>query len=215
MKTRSKVLSLVLAGTLVVSAGMFGTLAYLTDTQTVTNTFTVGDVAIKLDEVKVDTNGDAVETGERTEEGNAYKIFPGGTYTKDPTVTVQEGSEDSYLFVKVVNGISGIEIETGNLEKDTIAEQMAANGWVAVPENENIYVYTESGSPAVVEAGEGKAVFGEFSISGSVDGDTLDGYKNATITVTAYAIQADGFEGKTAAEIWDAAGFGTNTAVTE
>ena len=77
MKTRSKVLSLVLAGTLVVSAGMFGTLAYLTDTQTVTNTFTVGDVAIKLDEAVVDTDGNAVVPEQRTEEGNAYKIFPG------------------------------------------------------------------------------------------------------------------------------------------
>lgn len=209
MKTRSKVLSLVLAGTLVVSAGMFGTLAYLTDTQTVTNTFTVGDVAIKLDEAVVDTDGNAVVPEQRTEDGNAYKIFPGGTYTKDPTVTVKEESEDSYLFVKVENGIADIEIEEGNQEKDTIAEQMAANGWVEVPENDNIYVYTQDGNPgnpAVVSAEESVVVFEEFSISGTVDGTTLAGYEDATITVTAYAIQADGFKGETAQDIWAAVG---------
>ena len=104
------------------------------------------------------------------------------------------------------NGIANIEIEAENQEKDTIAEQMAANGWVVVPESDNIYVYTEDGNPAVVSAGENAVVFEEFSISGSVDGTALAEYKDATITVTAYAIQADGFEGKTAQEIWAAAG---------
>ena len=100
MKTRSKVLSLVLAGTLVVSAGMFGTLAYLTDTAEVKNEFTVGNVDISLDEAKVDEDGEIVPEADRVI-SNAYKLMPGGNYTKDPTVHVTDDSEDSYLFVKV------------------------------------------------------------------------------------------------------------------
>lgn len=76
------------------------TLAYLTSRDTVTNTFTVGNVAIKLDEAKVDENGTAVTPAERVKE-NSYKLMPGHTYTKDPTVTVLDGSEEAYVRMKV------------------------------------------------------------------------------------------------------------------
>ena len=32
---------------------------------------------------------------------NSYKLMPGTTYTKDPTVTVKAGSEESYVRMKV------------------------------------------------------------------------------------------------------------------
>lgn len=60
-----------------------------------TNTFTVGKVEIKLDETDV-TN----PTGSRVQ-ANSYKLMPGTTYTKDPTVTVKAGSEESYVRMKV------------------------------------------------------------------------------------------------------------------
>ena len=44
-------------------------------------------------------------------------------------------------------------------------------------------------------------------MKGDVTNETLADYAGKNITVTAYAIQADGFEGKTAAEIWAEAGF--------
>ena len=70
-------------------------MAYLTSSDTVTNTFTVGKVEIKLDETDV-TN----PTGPRVK-ANSYKLMPGTTYTKDPTVTVKAGSEESYVRMKV------------------------------------------------------------------------------------------------------------------
>lgn len=76
------------------------TLAYLTSTDKVENTFTVGNVAINLDEAKVDENGTAVTPAERVK-GNNYKLMPGHTYTKDPTVTVVKGSEEAYVRLKV------------------------------------------------------------------------------------------------------------------
>ena len=95
MKTKSKALLLTLCAVLLVAASVLGTMAYLTSTDTVTNTFTVGKVEIKLDETDV-TN----PTGPRVK-ANSYKLMPGTTYTKDPTVTVLKGSEDSYVRMKV------------------------------------------------------------------------------------------------------------------
>ena len=95
MKTKSKALLLTLCAVLLIAASVLGTMAYLTSTDTVTNTFTVGKVEIKLDETDV-TN----PTGSRVQ-ANSYKLMPGTTYTKDPTVTVKAGSEESYVRMKV------------------------------------------------------------------------------------------------------------------
>lgn len=95
MKTKSEALLLTLCAVLLVAASVLGTMAYLTSTDTVTNTFTVGKIEIKLDETDV-TN----PTGSRVQ-ANSYKLMPGTTYTKDPTVTVKAGSEESYVRMKV------------------------------------------------------------------------------------------------------------------
>ena len=197
MKTKSKALLLTLCAVLLVTASMLGTMAYLTSTASVENTFTVGSVAITLDETDVDNStADA-----NRDQANSYKLMPGHTYTKDPTIHVAAASEDCYLFVKVANEITAIEGET------TVAAQMTAKGWVAVDGVTGVYVYTQSNAPAVVSGGSNVTVFDNFTISGTVDNATLATYNNKTITVTAYAIQADGFEGKTASQIWNAAGF--------
>ena len=95
-----KKLMTVLALVLVIAMSVAGTYAYLTSQDTVTNTFTVGNVAIKLDEAKVDANGVAVTPAERVK-ANSYKLLPGHTYAKDPTVTVLKGSESSYVKMTV------------------------------------------------------------------------------------------------------------------
>ena len=100
MKTKSKALLLTLCAVLLVAASVLGTMAYLTSTDTVTNTFTVGKVEIKLDEAKVNADG-IPEEGAARVTANSYKLMPGTTYTKDPTVTVKAGSEESYVRMKV------------------------------------------------------------------------------------------------------------------
>lgn len=125
MKKR-KALLLVLCAILLVAASVMGTMAYLTSTDRVENTFTVGNVQLKLDEAKVDETGKAVESAERVKE-NSYKLLPGHTYTKDPTVTILAPSEPAYVRMKVtLNNASALigictdpeyaDIETG-LEK--------------------------------------------------------------------------------------------------
>lgn len=100
MKTKSKALLLTLCAVLLVAASVLGTMAYLTSSAEVKNTFTVGKVEIKLDEAKVNADGIPVEGADRVT-ANSYKLMPGTTYTKDPTVTVKAGSEESYVRMKV------------------------------------------------------------------------------------------------------------------
>ena len=194
---KSKVLLLMLCTAALSMAAAFGTLAYLMDTEAVTNTFTVGQVQITLDEADVDGSKTNVTT-EGRDKANAYKLMPGHKYDKDPKITVADGSEDCYLFVTVVDEIAAIE------DADTVATQMAAKGWAAVPGYANTYIYTQNGKKAAVSAKGEVTVFETFAIKGDVDNNTLATYANKTITVTAYAVQAAGFEGEdqTPEAIW-------------
>lgn len=109
-KTKTKALLMSLCAVLLVAASVLGTMAYLTDSKDVKNTFTVGNVSIKLDEAKVNADGKAIDKegnvvtdlakAERVAE-NSYKLLPGHEYTKDPTVTVNTPSVESYVRMKV------------------------------------------------------------------------------------------------------------------
>lgn len=189
MKRSSKALLTLLCAVLLVAASVMGTMAYLTDSEAVTNTFTVGSVQITLDEAKVDADGTVVEDEGRVK-ANTYKLIPGHTYTKDPTIHVDSNSEDCWLFVKVVDEIAAIQGGTA------IAAQLTTNGWTAVDGVTNVYAYKET-----VSGGSNVKVFENFEIDGEAD---VAAYAGKTITVTAYAIQADGFD--SAAEAWNAAG---------
>ena len=205
MKSKKKVLVTVLCAVLLVVGSVLGTMAYLTSQDAVTNTFTVGNVAITLDEADVDENGTVLNDDNgnplKRVKANTYKLMPGHTYVKDPTIHVSATSEDCWLFVKVENGISAIEDTT------TIAAQMGAKGWTLVNGQTDVYAYS-----GVVAGGTNVVVFDNFKIKG--DAVTSD-YVNASIKVTGYAVQADGFI--TAADAWKAT-FGaptTSTGTTE
>lgn len=104
-KTKTKALLMSLCAVLLVAASVLGTMAYLTDSKDVKNTFTVGNVAIKLDEAKVDEKGNLVKNQDDTLADrvtqNEYKLLPNHTYVKDPTVTVLKPSVASYVRMKV------------------------------------------------------------------------------------------------------------------
>lgn len=192
MRTKTKLLALAVCVVLLIVTTVFVTMAFLTSTDSVKNTFTVGNVAITLDEAKVKTDGTYETDKTNRVDANEYKLIPGHTYIKDPTVHVANGSEECWLFVKVENGLVGAEA-AGNT---TIANQMSAKGWSLVTGETNIYAY-----PTKQSAGANINVFDNFIIAGTAD---VSAYEDAEIVVTAYAIQADGFD--TAAAAWTAAG---------
>ena len=195
-KKAKKVVALLLCAVLLVVGSVSATVAYLTDSKSVTNTFTVGKVAITLDEAITDVYGVADGTN-RAQTGNKYKLIPGHTYVKDPTITVEANSEDCYLFVKVVNGIKDYEVASGS--NKTIAEQIGLNGWTkldsASTPTYNVYyqMYTSQDTSKKVK------VFENFEIAPDVntEASTKDAWaavteSNTKITITAYAVQEDG-----------------------
>lgn len=196
-----KILTLACCAALLVCISVGATLAYLTSTtETVKNTFTVGGVAITLDEAKVDVYGVVDEEATNRVTANTYKLVPGHTYTKDPTIHIADGSEKAWIFVKVENGISAIEADT------TIAAQMKENGWTAVAGATNVYAYKNAVTADDVEEGkDGFVVFETFTVDGDAD---VASYAGKTIEITGYAVQADGFD--TAAKAWEAT-FGAPT----
>lgn len=216
MKTRNKALLLSLCAVLLVATSVFGTMAYLTDNDTVTNTFTVGNVTFGdgnedgLDEALVNEYGQPIDNVEdknvveRTEaprvQENVYKLVPGHKYTKDPTVHINNESEDCYVFVKIENGIEAIETTT---EADTIAAQVLSNGWTALTGVEDVY-WKKWTAPAEAtdDATSDLVVFKSFTVNGAVE--ELAAYEDEEIKVTAYAIQTDGFTDATIMNAWNA-----------
>lgn len=190
MKKKTKALMLVLCAVLLVTASVLGTMAYLTSTDKVVNTFTVGKVAITLDEAQVKEDGTPVAGAARVKE-NAYHLLPGHTYTKDPTVHVQANSEDSFIFVKVENGIANYEAGT------TIVAQIAENGWKPLTGVANVYYKDYTKRAEITDL----PVFGNFTIADHAN--ATDGWNNFSaetkVTVTAYAVQQDGFASAAAA----------------
>lgn len=196
MKAKTKAMVLAVCAVLLVVTTVFVTMAFLTSTtDVVTNTFTVGKVQITLDETDVDSYGSKDSSSRVT--SNSYKLIPGHSYTKDPTVHFQPGSEASWLFVKVENGISAIEANTSS--SPSIANQIAKD-WTALDGVDNVYyrqVAANTGSAAV-----DYSVFKKFTLQSNA---ATESYASASIKITAYAIQADGFT--TANDAWTAGNF--------
>lgn len=109
MKNTKKTLLICICVIAVLTVSVVGTLAYLTDTDSAVNTFTVGQVDISVDETKVNTDGTPVAGADRVK-ANEYHILPGMEYTKDPTVTVNGGSEDAYVrMILTVHNASDVQ----------------------------------------------------------------------------------------------------------
>lgn len=198
MKKSTKALGLILCAILLVVGSVMGTLAYLTSQDTVTNTFTVGDVEITLDEAKVNTAGEPVNAEDVVVdladaprvEGNEYHLIPGSTYTKDPVIHVTAESESCWLLVKVENNISSV------VDTAAITAQLTANGWTLVAGETNVYAQA-----AATAAGENVKVFESFTVNTTATNTDLDDIKDEEIVVTAYAVQAENVD--TAAEAWE------------
>lgn len=98
-----KVVATLLAIVLLIGCGIGGTLAWLSATsETVTNTFTVGDITIHLNEHKL---ADGKLTSEVVQTNTDYKVVPGATQPKDPYVTVDAGNEPCYVYVCIKNNL--------------------------------------------------------------------------------------------------------------
>lgn len=203
-----KKLMTVLALVLVIAMSVAGTYAYLTYRDTVVNTFTVGDVKIKLDEAKANPDGSLVANADRVK-ANSYKLLPGHTYAKDPTVTVLKGSENSYVkmtvtFTKAAE-LDAIFASKG-ADMTSIFNGYDSTNWIYKGNTENASANTRTYEfwykdtvAALDEDVALDALFDSITVPGNITNEQLATIKGMTITVNAYAIQADGFANAEAA----------------
>ena len=106
-KSKKQLLRTLIACGLVVSVAAGGTVAYLTDAETATNTFTVGKVKIDLEEPSYPGN----------DSDEVKNIIPNQEIVKDPQIE-NTGNNDALVFIRVE-----IPQETFTDEDDGIGEQ--------------------------------------------------------------------------------------------
>lgn len=209
MKARKILVSLA-ALALVAAISIGGTIAYLTSTDKVENTFTVGNVAIKLDEAKANTDGSLVAGAARVK-ANSYKLLPGHTYNKDPMVTVLKDSEDCYVKMTVTftmaNELDAIFASEGGADMTSIFRGYDDSNWILKDVSKDAdantrtyeFWYKEVVKSAATDT-ELDALFDQIVVPGEITKEQLATIKDMKIIVNAYAIQADGMTD--AADAW-------------
>ena len=96
-----KIFAVLLAVILLIGGTVGATIAWLQDTtETVTNTFTVGDIDIDLKEHNLNADG-TLDRDDEVTSVDTYKILPGTSQPKDPFVRVKAKSEACWVFIKV------------------------------------------------------------------------------------------------------------------
>lgn len=121
-----KTMALAAVLAVILCATIGGTIAYLMDqTDPVVNTFTYGNVNIKLEESDPNIDGD----NDPATMPHTYYGLPGETITKDPKVIVTKKSVDCWLFVK---------LEKSDNFDDFMTYEMA-EGWTKLDGYDNVY----------------------------------------------------------------------------
>lgn len=178
---KKTLLSLALAGALLLTAFGGATLAWFTDTTEVKeNIFTVGNVDITLTEPNWDELGSE----------DAPEVYPGEALAKDPTV---ENTGLNPCFVRLQ--VTGLDVlgDAGNItyRTDYVNEKLG-DGWVLHTDG---YFYYEAPLAAAGSEEEGlvsktDALFDQIVIpTGLTNGD---GQTEFSVDVVAQAVQAQG-----------------------
>ena len=206
---KSKAILMVVCAMLLVAASVMGTLAYLTSTDEVVNTFSVGKVKITLDEAQVGDDGKALagEAAARVKDNN-YHLLPGHEYDKDPTVTVKAVSDESYvrMMVKVtfteaptdaMMATDLASIFTGHDSSKWIRKEMTVSTDKKTITYEYRYATTVAAPTGDVEL---EPLFEHIKVPSTYTDKEINILNGMKIEITAQAIQADGF--KTADAAW-------------
>ena len=182
-----KKIAVILASTvLIASLAIGGTLAYLTDSGTVTNTFTMGNVKIALAEPAwVPANG--------------LGVLPGDVIPKDPTVTATAG--DSYMRVKVevvTDDTNTMTAARADLIMDTIAgwNTDATTGFTLATSpaaTATTFYYNYNSIFSAAATADTATLFTSISVPGSYTNSDITLMGKYKINVTAQAIQSDNF----------------------
>ena len=196
---KKKITAIALVVCLVAVAIVGGSLAYFTDTEEATNTFEVGNVDITLTE----PNWDAA----LKEDAKAATLIPGRVIAKDPTITVEATSQRAYTFMEVKLSddfaklladyatAKKIDLSTVAGQKDLIAAWFSSTVKPKIMKLDLTDKYVILGVLSPKDPGDTVTYFDAVTVPADVDGDMIKANGNYKIYITAYAIQAEGFEG--------------------
>ena len=202
---KKKILALSMCIALAAIAIVGASLAYFTDTKTATNTFTMGDVKIKLDETNVnDPQGDRVTS-------NAYNVYPGAVVTKDPIVH-NVGKNGAYIRATVnvsnwMNLVSAyypdfketfpndgykaaLNLLVGDLGEGWSVVDVVAGDVMTIGQFDAKFILKYDG--VLAADADTTAMFQTVTIPAGIDNANADSFDE--VKVVAQAIQADGFD---------------------
>ena len=197
---------------LVVAVG--GAIAYFTDTDTKTNTFTIGNVDISLTEDGWDALADA---NNNDIPDVAEDMMPGESVTKDPTINNLSTKNPAYVFAKVEVPCTTIvapattseELFTYTTNAGWTELSSAAVACTSGGTATHVYYYGTGGTlTALAKAANASTptptsnpVFSSVTLRSTLKGNEgLTGNKN--IVVTGYGIQTEGLTSTAPADAW-------------
>lgn len=217
MKKKSILLTLT-AVVLAMAIGVGGTIAYFTSTtKDVKNTFTVGNVAITLDEAEVTYANDKWTAGSNRVQSNTYEnVYPGAHLPKDPTIHVAADSQDAYVAMKVVISKAAdwkalAEKHASLNDLETVFAGYTEANWtkIAATEQGDNLVYVYMWEQGKVSANADLTLFTAMNIPAELSSEEIETLDGFTVTATGYAVQAQGVTAETAqAELLKLAGLG-------
>ena len=197
---------------LVVAVG--GAIAYFTDTDTKTNTFTIGNVDISLTEDGWDALADA---NDNDIPDVAEDMMPGESVTKDPTINNLSTKNPAYVFAKVEVPCTTIVAPATTSEE--LFTYTTNAGWTELSGSAvactsggtatHVYYYGTGGTlTALATAANASTptptsnpVFSSVTLRSTLKGNEgLTGNKN--IVVTGYGIQTEGLTSTAPADVW-------------
>ena len=163
-----------------------GAIAYFTDTDSATNTFTIGKVDITL-------------TEPHWVAANAENLLPGTTIAKDPTVTLASDSADAYVFVKVqvpCVGTTPRELFTYSVASGWSELSDAAVACTTGGSATHVYAHT-----AAMTKNEAAVLFENVVLDQNLTQTEAESLNTIQMPVNAYAIQKDNVAGATY-DVW-------------
>ena len=191
-----------------------GAIAYFTDTEQKTNTFTIGSVDITLTEDGWDALADA---NDNDIPDAAEDMMPGESVTKDPLINNDSTKNDAYVFAKVEVPCTTIvapattseELFTyttnaGWTELSTAAVACTSGGTAT-----HVYYYGTNGTLTTLAKAANDStptstsnpLFSTISLRSTLKGNEgLTGQKQ--VVITGYGIQTTGLSSTTPADVW-------------
>ena len=209
-KNRTIIAAVVLL--LVLAVG--GAVAYFTDSEEKTNTFTIGSVDITLTEdgwdALADTNNNDIPDA-------AEDMMPGESVTKDPLINNVSTKNPAYVFIKVVVPCTTIvapattseEIFTYTVNAGWTELSSAAVACTSGGNATHVYYYGSNGSLTQLDKAANSStptsttnpLFSTISLRSTLKGNEgLTDQKQ--VVITGYGIQTTGLSSTTPADVW-------------